>query len=756
MEIVLESFTLQNVVNFKKAEVEMKEGLTVVLGKNLDSRISRNQNNGSGKSSLFGALPNALLGAAPLATSRSAKKEMLAERGSRIDLNFRGFQIVQHPSRWDVIVDGQDTKVRGQKAQLEKIHSLVPLTEDEFYAYVYVQSQRDSFFQMGKPDARLGFITRMFGLDNYDKLRKIFYKMLGEIKESEIRYSEIETHYLNLMQREQELAWSEANDEEYEKLTKQVTKARKNLQSLMQNIGETSTLLDGAERSAKARKRYKELSQNIDDPDASEKYARAQLEANRLYTRYKRDLKKYKEAHERITSKLEAIGETRPANKLRKLYGKLNAKLEQLENDLRESQSRTEKRGKIKSAIKSHEKARATYPEKLIPLKKLKAEMAICQTTLSLKKLLHCDDNTCPTCMQGIDIESLREGIEDAQNRLTVLVTHERGHGVQTALDRFQEELLKIPKVEIDELFYHTQIEDTTTELNAVIQEGKKAGSKKIYEEELEGLKKPKKQDKPEISEKEADALLHDAREMKKLKELVGKNTENPKKLRAQLDELKASKSKLEKKFTKANDRWTELKMIRTELDVLSRERESAYKQLEELQPIIERKNLIKSLEKAYGKKGLKLLAANSILGLLEKNLNEHADLIFAEPFRFEVFADDKGVHCVVVRPDKKRSDVRQLSGAESDCFRLLFMLATRALMPASKRTNFVVLDEPDAHMDDSTRELFLTTFLPYLKSLVPCVNIITPLSTRYEDADRVIQVVKHKGVAVLEIKKAA
>lgn len=217
---------------------------------------------------------------------------------------------------------------------------------------------------------------------------------------------------------------------------------------------------------------------------------------------------------------------------------------------------------------------------------------------------------------------------------------------------------------------------------------------------------------------------------------------------------LEVAKDSLESKFVKANNRWTELKMIRTELDVLTRERESAYKQLEELQPIIERKNLIKSMEKAYGKKGLKLLAANSILGMVERGLNDHANLIFAEPFKFNIYADDKGVHCKVKRPDGKTSDVQQLSGAESDCFRLLFMLATRALMPAAKRPNFVVLDEPDSHMDDATRELFMNTFLPYLQTIIPCVNVITPFSTRYH-ADRIIRVVKHHGVATLEIKKA-
>lgn len=734
----------------------MMPGLTVILGHNKDSRISHTQNNGSGKSSLFSAIPTALGINAPLAYSRTdAKKNMLGDKASSILLNFRDFTIRQTASRWQIYENGEDTQVRGQKGQLDKIHSLFPVSEDDFYAYVYVQSQRDCFFQVAKPDARLSFITRMFDLDNYDMLRKWFAKKLGEIKESEIRFSEIESHYLNLMQREQEIAWSDANDDEFEKLTKRVTKARKNLQQLMREIGETSTLLDGAERSAKARKRYKELQRTIEDPKSTEVYALRELELNKAYSRFKREQKTYDEAHARVTAKLEALGEARPLKKLRKLHETYTAKIEELKEQERVSLERMDARHNLVTKIKAAKKLRATYPEKLISKKKLKNELAVCNTTLSLKKLLRCEDGECPTCKQGLDIEGLRANIEQAEKRSAVLVEHDLGHNAQQTLTSLEEKLAGIPKVEVDELFYSSQIKDISAKLSAVISEGKAARDRAIYLEELEALKKPKKQPKPEIGEKEADVLLRDAREMKKLKELVGKQTENPNKLRDKLNALNDSKKEMEKKFTKANNRWTELKMIRTELDVLTRERESAYKQLEELQPIIERKNLIKSMEKAYGKKGLKLLAANSILGLVEKGLNEHANLIFAEPFKFNVFADDKGVHCRVKRPDGKGSDVKELSGAESDCFRLLLMVALRALMPAAKRPNFVVLDEPDSHMDDSTRELFLNTFLPYLQTIVPCVNIITPFSTRYH-ADRVIKVVKHRGVASIETKKAA
>lgn len=750
MEIVLESFALKNVVHFDKAQVDIVPGITVILGKNLDSRISKQQNNGSGKSSLFGSIPNALLGSAPLATSRTAKKEMLAERGSRIDLNFKDYSITQLPSRWEFVIGGEKIAVRGTKGQQEKIRELVPLGEDEFYSYVYVQSQRDSFFQTAKADARLGFITRVFDLDNYDLLRKWLAKRLGEIKESEIRYSEIESMYLNLMQREQEIAWSDANDDEYAKLTKRVRKTNKRLQQIMRDIGEATAQLDNAERTERARKRFKELSESIDDPKASKAYAKEQQEANRLYSRYVREKKNYDTAYARITEKLEAIGETRPLKKLRKLHTRLSDQIEELREKERESNRLVERRTSLRTKIKAVEKTRASYPDKLIELKALKDEMAVCKTAISLKKLLHCDDGECPTCKQGIDIEALRANIKKAEKRITVLVEHELGHNAQDALDKLQKEYKEIPKVEVDELFYSSQIKDLTDKLNDVIAEGKRANSRIIYEEELASLKKPKKQNKPELSEKDADTLLHNAQEMLKLKDLIGKQTESPKKLAKRLKELESDRSIVEKKFNKANERWTELKMMRAELDVLTRERESAYNQLAELQPIIERKNIIKSLEKAYGKKGLKLLAANSILGLLERNLNDYSNLIFAEPFKFKVFADDKGVHCLVCRPNGKESDVRLLSGAESDCFRLLFMVAMYVMMPASKRTNFVVLDEPDSHMDDATRELFLNTFLPFLRTLVPSVNIITPFSTRYE-ADRVLRVVKSGGKATLE-----
>lgn len=756
MEPFLESFELQNVVHFESAKVKMIPGLTVVLGRNRDSRISRSQNNGSGKSSLFSAIPSALGFKAPLASNRATnKKSALAEKSSTIALNFKGFQVKQTPSNWKIFENGEDLQVRGQKLQLEKIKSFFPLSENDFYSYVYVQSQRDCFFQVAKPDARLGFVTQMFGLDNYDLIRKWMAKRIGEIKESEIRYSEIETNYMNLMQREQELAWSEANDEEYEKLSKKVTKLNKQLQQVMRDIGETSAMLDGAERSAKARKRYKKLSATIEDPESMIVYAKREIELNQKYARYKRESKAYVIAHDRIATKLEELGETRKLKKLRKLHAELTSEIEALQKQERESNERTAARQALVSKIKSLKKTRATYPEKLIPLKRLKNEMALCKTALSLKKLLHCDDGECPTCHQSIDVKSLKKTIEKAEARSSVLVEHELGHNAQSVLDKLQEELKAIPKVEVEELFFSSQIKDKTAQLKEIEAEGKRASSRAIYEEELSALKEPKKQPKPEISEAEAQQLLHDSQEMIKLKDLIGKQTENPKKLAAQLRELEATRKVLDKKFNKANDRWSYLKMVRTELDVLTREREAAYKQLEELQPLIERKNIYKSLEKAYGKKGLKLLAANFVLGLLEKELNANSNLIFAESFKFQVFADDKGVHCRVKRPDGKTSDASELSGAESDCFRLLFMLATRSLMPAAKRPNFVILDEPDSHMDDATRELFLNTFLPYLQSLIPSVVIITPFSTRYE-ADRVIRVVKEKGVATLEFNKAA
>lgn len=70
-------------------------------------------------------------------------------------------------------------------------------------------------------------------------------------------------------------------------------------------------------------------------------------------------------------------------------------------------------------------------------------------------------------------------------------------------------------------------------------------------------------------------------------------------------------------------------------------------------------------------------------------------------------------------------------------------------MLPNDRRTNFIVLDEPDSHMDSVSREKFITDFVPHLCSVIPSVYIMTPNDDTYVDANNMI-VIKEKGVSIL------
>jgi energy-coupling factor transporter ATP-binding protein EcfA2 len=70
-------------------------------------------------------------------------------------------------------------------------------------------------------------------------------------------------------------------------------------------------------------------------------------------------------------------------------------------------------------------------------------------------------------------------------------------------------------------------------------------------------------------------------------------------------------------------------------------------------------------------------------------------------------------------------SDVRNLSGAESNSFQLLCLISLLPLLPDNERVNLVILDEPTSHQDVVSRELFHTRYIPVLREVVPSVYVV-------------------------------
>jgi hypothetical protein len=179
--------------------------------------------------------------------------------------------------------------------------------------------------------------------------------------------------------------------------------------------------------------------------------------------------------------------------------------------------------------------------------------------------------------------------------------------------------------------------------------------------------------------------------------------------------------------------------------------------QVDTLQQQAQHQAVLESLVAAYSGKGLRNIALTQVTQLIETNMNQFAPLLFGENFVFKLTATTAGLSATVDRGQNRVSDVRLLSGSESNCYSLLFLLSVLALIPSHRRSNVIVLDEMDSHQDDVTRQRFFNDYLPVLKSVIPSVFVITPRPPESLSMfDLSLRVEKKKGVSKLVLTTLA
>jgi DNA repair exonuclease SbcCD ATPase subunit len=159
------------------------------------------------------------------------------------------------------------------------------------------------------------------------------------------------------------------------------------------------------------------------------------------------------------------------------------------------------------------------------------------------------------------------------------------------------------------------------------------------------------------------------------------------------------------------------------------------------------------ALARAYSKSGVKLFLIAKIAKMIETNLNHYSKLMYAEPYEFEFNVAHNKFDALVARKAGGRkliSDVRRLSGMERRTFSVLWLLALLPLIPKSRRSNLLILDEPEANMDPGMVEPFRDVLLPELNKLIPSIIIATPFDSLVTDKTRIVTVVKKGGESSL------
>lgn len=753
------SLELNGVVYFDHAKLDVTQRpMTIISGFNKDSLVSNQTSNGAGKSLLWSAFPNLRYDATPLADGKNrgaTKKAMLKDKASSIIVEILAddgvtYKVEQYSSKLVIYRNGVDMEIRRSQEQRAKLEDIFPITEEEFYSYVYLQSQRSLGFLVDRPAARLHYITSLYRLDVYDQLKAYFTKKLGEIKASQVEFEVITSQLVRTNQLLERLDWSKEAADELERASTYIKATRVELRDLQNDFEK----MQGART---VQKQYREVTKRIKGIKIPLPYSEVQSGIDNIEAvqEYKHKLSRFKQQSEDLQARIDKIN---PATDTEDLLEKAEKRAAAISKELKVLERAQDKfeeaEHEYKSVAKKLKPLGKPKTLKKKALAKLESDVEHLRSVITLaERLRGCDDGVCPTCEQDVDIKKHAALAEDSQDRLEKTLTALRIHRLTEQLEAI--ELTTVDTDRIETLQKEaTKVKDSIRKLHNALER---------EEERLELIQDLFKLKKPKAVKANVKHTLTELTDMMTQHSELKAATRTKKQLEDQhgdmiaIDgleeryaELKKKGAKLERKYIAAQEVVTLYNSKAGEFKALRRDQKANTTKLKELKPIIGQRDLLRNMEKAYSSKGLKVGAANMILAQIETNLNRYSNLIFAEPFKFKIYAESDGVHCEVDRGNGKVSDIRWLSGAEADCFRLLWMWVMLVMAEADRRTNFVVLDEPDAHMDDTTRALFIERYLPALRSVVPNVYLITPKDAHVYSDCVYMTVVKHKGVSTL------
>lgn len=776
---------LENVVYFKKAGARLNQNpITFVRGSNLDADPATPTGNGSGKSLFFGSIPTVAYASPPTATRKKAKKEVLSKK-SKIVWELKGadghhYKVTQTSSKYIIEKDGVDIKIRTVPLAEEYLRThIFPLPEIEYYSHGFVSSLRPFLMQMDTDSNRLEHLSQIFRLDSYAEMRSFFSTKLRSVKDNEVKMSVLEQKLIALktkVKRASKLISDtdlEAARVEYTELDKRVQKDVKKefelikLQELLETLMTIERELDSLRGKYTSR----------EHPSKRVTWLKEQKSLVRRQEEYAGLLKAYTKTVKATQEKLDALELPKATRK--ELEGQIKAvefkissnegRIEKLEETKSEYDRLIKKAKPIADELK--EEHGISKNDKVDLKADYSQDIESYRTSLRLKSLLnhdHLEGNSCPTCMSEVDLDNIKQVVTKAQKELPKL---EKKKEAQELYRQLKDLRAKVKEITFDpeELAGLTKEQEQLIEKLEVAQTQLKVWKRHAeLNTTLADVEKPKApKAKPETDltyeqlDEEIDLCTDILKHVQSKNKLLENNPDvaefkSVKTVKERIAEVKAGIEKINGVLGVARKRMAEISTViekqasfKSEFDLYSSELADVRAEIAKLKPSLDDKKVLEVLVKAYSSKGLKTIVANQICGLLETNLNYYRNLIYAEPFSFTVKASETGLAIRVDRGNNVVSDVRNLSGAESDCFRLLFLIALLPLIPDERRINMVLLDEPTAHMDGVSRQIFVERYLPALMEVVPHIYVITPHDEYINGSSEWI-VCKQRGVSKL------
>jgi DNA repair exonuclease SbcCD ATPase subunit len=724
----IQAIELEGIAYFKeKTRFEFEPGATFIQGRNLQRRGPQ-ASNGSGKSLLFGVLPNLLFDSHATITknSRSVARQLFTKNSSAsVDFEQRKHKYIYSKagSKTSLSRDGKNLQSRIARDQLK---SLIDLSEEEFFSTVYLDSRRNNSFQMGTSSERFAFVTELFRLQDIDALRLHASRNITELKsesrvldQAESELASLRLDLKNLPREAQEeadsiSAWLKTASLRAQRLT------------VLQHQWETYTRWE----------KENEKLTSVVKPEHGVKETRAAISEFDGYAAKLDQWKKHKKSQQALQAEFEGL-DVDDAD--------YDSMLER-RSKLVPCTSPEEPKGDIENAKKLSSKLDEERTHKYIISGT--AKLRVLQKQLATFDSETCDVDQCPTCHSSLTAKtksSIRSlflsQIEATEAKLkTVKRVHLAHKLIAERVD--YEKALKTFKA------FSTE----SKAINAYPFE--KAARYRELKAQLSSPNRLKRPDAPVSvigSSLEAlDAALVRANEYQEQKNLV-KALYVPKPDQTidtqAISKLNAAVSEKMGQLPAIQARASERKLVLRQIKALKLK-------IHEIGVKISDLPVYQLLVDAYSTKGIKMLMVQRIAKALEKNLNRYSRQVFSEDFKFAFSVVDGKFDVNVTRRMGKRevtSDIRHLSGAESRLFVFLFVLSLLPLIPDRRRMNILVLDEPDANLDPETREIFRDVLIPKLAKIVPSLIIISPNKDIVPQHARVYTVVKDGGTSRLQ-----
>lgn len=198
------SISLRNIIYYEQAQLDLAYvGTTVIMGLNKNSN-DKERRNGSGKNLLLSPLPHLKYSHPSAKHPRTEKHSLFVRDNSSIEWNFNievdSYAISKSRGtsktiKWQISKNGVNQNPRTAAIAEDIINKLIPLSEEEFYSTVYLDSRRPSPILHGTVVQRQEYLSTVFNLGDYSTIREYFREELKRLANTNI---ELEIHKQDL------------------------------------------------------------------------------------------------------------------------------------------------------------------------------------------------------------------------------------------------------------------------------------------------------------------------------------------------------------------------------------------------------------------------------------------------------------------------------------------------------------------------------------------------------------------------------